>query len=284
MSISSPVCNATQKLHWIDTHSHLQNRRLAPYLTGVIERARNSGVELLHVNATCEADWPAVAVLADDYPDLVRCSFGIHPWFVYTRSKNWLEHLRGILADRCCGVGEIGLDGRMNDDLDEERAAVFRTQLDLSYELALPVSIHCRDAWQPLLDILLNQPPHPAGVLLHAYSGPPDVLAQLTAKNVYISFGGSLTRPKNQRGRENAAQVPEGHFVLESDAPDLPPALPEAIPPYLEDENEKAISEPAYIPYVALHLAKERGVSICDISEQSTANARRLFAKLLAPK
>jgi TatD DNase family protein len=254
---------------------------LAPHLPQVLARARSAGVALLHVDATSEADWPAVRALADAHPGLVICSFGIHPWFIQGRSANWLQNLREILATRPAGIGEIGLDARMGDNLDADREAVFRAQLDLSYELALPASLHGRDAWDPMLKILLALPPHPAGLLIHAYSGPADALPALAAKNVHISFGGTLTRPNNTRARENAARVPAGHFLLESDAPDLPPTLPDGMAPHLVGEDGKLLSEPAYIPLVGQVLAGLRGVPPGDIAAQTTATARRLFAKLL---
>ena len=284
MNIAPPAPGNTQnpvKFAWADVHNHLQDLRLAPHLPAVLARARAAGLALLHVDATSEADWPAVRALADAHPGLVLCSFGIHPWFIRNRSARWLHNLRELLASRPAGIGEIGLDARMDDDLDADRAAVFRAQLDLSYELALPASLHCRDAWDPMLNILLALPPHPAGLLIHAYSGPADALPALAAKNVHISFGGTLTRPKNARARENAARVPEGRFLLESDAPDLPPTLPDGTPPHLVGDDGKILSEPAYVPYVGQHLAQLRGVSPGVLAAQTTATAQRLFAKLL---
>lgn len=271
----------SQNLTWFDAHSHLQDPRLAPHLPQVLARARAAGLARLHVDATCEADWSAVAALADAHPGLVICSFGIHPWFIQGRSARWLQNLRDLLATRPAGIGEIGLDARMDDSLDADREAVFRAQLDLSCELALPASLHCRDAWNPMLQILLALPPHPAGLLIHAYSGPADALPDLAAKNIHISFGGTLTRPQNARARENAARVPPGHFLLESDAPDLPPTLPGDIPPHLVGDDGKTLSEPAYIPYVGQILADLRNTAPGDIAAQATATARRLFAKLL---
>jgi len=259
----------------------MQDPRLAPHLTQVLARAQQAGIELLHVNATCEADWPAVRALADSHPRLILCSFGIHPWFIHSRSSRWLQALRDILSTRPAGIGEIGIDARMGDNLDANRESIFRTQLDLSYELALPTSLHCRDAWPRMLEILLALPSHPAGLLIHAYSGPTDALPALAANNVHISFGGTLTRPKNARARENATQVPLGHFLLESDSPDLPPTLPDGTPPHLMDSDGKILSEPAYIPYIGQILAQLRHTTPREIAAQTTATARRLFAKLL---
>jgi TatD DNase family protein len=268
-------------LVWADAHSHLQDPRLAPHLPGVLARARAAGVEGLHAAATSAADWPAVAALADAHPGRILGSFGLHPWFIQDRSARWLQDLRAVLSARPAGIGEIGLDGRMDDGLDADRESVFRAQLELSGELALPASLHCRDAWEPMLRILLALPPHPAGLLIHAYSGPPDALPDLAAKNIFISFGGTLTRPKNHRARENAARVPAGHFLLESDAPDLPPDLPEGVAPQLIGADGKLLSEPAYIPLAGRLLADIRGLAPGDIAAQTTATARRLFARLL---
>ena len=272
----------SQNLVWADAHSHLQDPRLAAHLPQVFARARAAGVGWLHVDATCEADWPAVAALADAHPGGVIASFGIHPWFLRNRSARWLQNLRAVLGSRPSGIGEIGLDARLEDGLDADREAVFRAQFELSYELALPASLHCRDAWEPMLKILLAAPPHPAGLLIHAYSGPPDALPALAEKNVHVSFGGTLTRPKNLRARENAARVPAGRFLLESDAPDLPPTLPDDADKHLVGEDGKLLSEPAYVPRVGRLLAELRGETPEAIAAETTATARRLFAKLWA--
>ena len=159
---------------------------------------------------------------------------------------------------------------------------MFRAQLELSHELGLPASLHCRDAWDRMLEILLALPPHPAGLLIHAYSGPGDALALLAAKNVHFSFGGTLTRPKNTRARENAVRVPAGRFLLESDAPDLPPTLPDGMTAYLTGSEGKLLSEPAYLPHIGQVMAQIRGTPPADIAAQTTATARRLFARLLS--
>ncbi|MDD2241074.1 MAG: TatD family hydrolase [Kiritimatiellae bacterium] len=271
----------TQKLHWVDAHCHLQDPRLDPHRPQVLERAAEAGVGLVHVAATSESDWPAVAALADAHPEFVLCSFGLHPWFIHDRHPHWLDHLRDTLAGRPAGIGEIGLDGGMDDGLEADRDAVFLAQLDLSFELALPASIHCRGAWGRMLDILLARPPHPAGLLLHAYAGPPDALPALAAKNVHISFGGTLTRPNAKKALKNAKKALKNRFLVESDAPDLPPTLAEGQKAYFRDENGKILSEPAYIPYIGQLLADLRGTTPAQIAAETTATARRLFAPLL---
>jgi len=280
MSISPCIPADSKKLIWFDAHNHLQDPRLATPLPQILERARAAGITTLHAAATCEADWPAVAALADTHPDII-CSFGIHPWFIHGLAEGWLPRLRKQLARRPAGIGEIGLDARMGDTLDAERENVFRAQLDLSVELELPASLHCRDAWPRMLEILLAMPPHPAGLLLHAYSGPANALAPLAEKNIFFSFGGTLTRPNAKKAVENAKRVPKGRFLVESDAPDLPPTLLDPQEAHLRDENGKILSEPAYIPEIGAQLAQIRGLLPSELAAQTTDTARRLFAKLL---
>lgn len=271
----------TKKSVWCDAHCHLQDPRLAPHLAGVLRRAAESNVALLHVAATSEADWPAVRALAAAHPRRIIASYGLHPWYIANRTPHWFRRLREILADHPAGIGEIGLDGKLADGLDRDREAVFLAQLDLAYELGVPATIHCRDAWGPMLAILLNAPRHPAGLLIHAYSGPPDVLRDLAARNIHISFGGTLTRPQNHRAHENARRVPDGHYLLESDAPDLPPTLPPGRSPHLLSDDSRTLSEPSYVPYTGAILAELRQSTPAEIAAATTANAHRLFAKLL---
>lgn len=230
-------------------HSHLQDERLTPHLEPVLARAREAGVRLLHSTGTSEADWPRLRDLAERHPFIVP-SFGLHPWFIHTRSANWMDALKRVLKSMPSGIGEIGLDGRMGDDRNAEREDIFRRQLELSYDMMLPVSVHCRDAWSSMLDIIYALPPHPVGLLIHAYSGPPDAIPKLVAHNVHFSFGGTLTRQKSGKARTLYELVPADRVHLESDAPDLPPDFDTP----LHAADGKRMSEPSLIPQYAAYL------------------------------
>jgi hypothetical protein len=58
---------------------------------------RAAGVGLLCVNATCEKDWPQVAVWRSRIPDFVLPAFGIHPWKAHTALPGWQDRLLGCL-------------------------------------------------------------------------------------------------------------------------------------------------------------------------------------------
>ncbi|MBR6020838.1 MAG: TatD family hydrolase [Kiritimatiellae bacterium] len=265
-----------------DAHCHLQDSRIAPRADAVLARARDAGIAAVHVNATSELDAPAVLALRARHPGFVAVSLGVHPWRLDTLRPGWLRRLRAALLRERAGIGEIGLDARVGDGRDALRRDVFRAQLDLSYELALPASLHCRGAWGEMLDILLRAPPHPAGLLVHAYSGPPDALPALAARNVCVSFGGSSTRPANKRAAAAIRAAVPGRFLIETDAPDLPPELPPGTAPRLLDPaTGRLLSEPAYLPLVVRRIADLRQTAPSAVAAATTAAFRRLFAPIL---
>lgn len=251
-----------------DSHCHLQDQRILPDVKEVIARARQAGVLHMLCCGSAESDWEAVRDLAGQYPEIVP-AFGLHPWYVAERSGAWLEKLEAILA-RTPGaaIGEIGLDHALDKRNDGEQALVFLAQLKLSRKLDRPVSIHCRKAWGDMMGILRQQCGTPGGGVLHSYSGPSDLIREIEALNVSVSFSGSITYDRNRRGRAALAEISEGHLLLETDAPDIPPAGVEA-----------GANEPANLVTIAGCVAGLRGRAVEEIAELTTANGLRLFGR-----
>ena len=76
-----------------------------------------------------------------------------------------------------------------------------------------------------------------------------------------------MTYPRAQRLRELVATMPIEFLLLESDAPDQP------LMPYRGQRNL-----PSRVVEVAACIAALRDTSIESVADQSSANARRLFA------
>ena len=255
-------------MSYADAHCHLQDSRLVPQLGAVLRRAHEADVAYIHVNATSEADWDSTAALeGTPCPDgpVMRVSFGLHPWNAAEAAHGWADCLRTLLlAHPRAGIGESGLDGSIPGGVGDVQWAAFRTQWEMSVALGRPISIHGRGAWPPLLDFILSQPIHPAGVLLHAYGGSPDALSALAEHNVSISLGGALANSSNRRARRIACAAIPGHFLLETDSPDMaPPTAP--------------FSEPAQLPATAAIWADLLSIPLATFAAQTTATFLRLF-------
>ena len=247
-----------------DTHCHLQDPKLVENISKVLKCSGFMGINYLLCCGTQESDWNAVAELANLYPSVIP-AFGLHPWFLSERSEHWLTSLEKHLTSSNALVGEAGLDHALDEYNKEEQANIFIQQLELSISLKRAISIHCRKAWGALYDILKSYGRHPAGIVIHSYSGSIDFMEQVLPFNVYFSFSGSITHPKNKRGQEVIQHVPDDRILLETDAPD--------IPPYVENSERIEINEPANLIYILTKAAELRGVSEDALAKQVWENS-----------
>jgi TatD DNase family protein len=251
---------------YFDSHCHLQDERFKDRIGDVVNRARQAGVTYMLCCGTQESDWDAVADLAKRYLEIIP-AFGLHPWFVGSRSANWLERLETLLkAHPEAALGEIGLDHAQDLRNDAEQTEVFVAQLKLARILNRPVSMHCRRAWGDMVRILTQQCGLPNGGVIHSCSGPPDLIAQCERLSVSFSFSGSITHDRNKKGAIAAAAVSFDRLLIETDSPDIPPS-----------GVDQGQNEPALLPRVARRVAEIRGVAEEKIAELTFSNAMRIF-------
>ena len=258
-----PSMHGDMKL--FDSHCHLQDERLAGRLDAVIERACRAGVRRIVCCGSSESDWHRVAELADRY-DFIRPAFGLHPWYIAGRSKDWLADLERFLTERPSMTGEIGLDHAIDERNDEEQEAVFAVQMELAARLDRPVTIHCRRAWDRLPVLLKEMKTRPR-FMIHSYSGGAELMGPLAELGAFFSFSGSITLNGNRKGIRAAAACPADRLLLETDAPDIPPLLP--------DGRRAEMSEPASLTLVLKVAAAARGVSDVDLAAQVWENSCR---------
>jgi TatD DNase family protein len=247
-------------MRFVDSHCHLTFAPLSQDLPGVLDRARARGVTDIVVPAYDLASWDAVQQLGRQ--DGVHPALGLHPWVADERLDAALleRRLREIGA---VAVGEIGLDAKVDVPLSRQ-ADVFEQQLTLAARLGLPVLLHCRGAFDTLLE-MVDKTPGVAGVV-HAFSRGPELAAQILDRGLYLAFGGAITRPRAHRARRAAHEAPRNRILLETDAPSI--GL-EGVPP--------AEVEPAHVADIAAALAETLGEPIEAVAGITTKNAKALF-------
>lgn len=260
-----------------DAHNHAQDDRLADRVEDVMATCRATGVARMVVNGSSADDWPAVARLARRYPDLVQPSFGVHPWYVSEQPADWLRQLRGWLDEfPCAGVGEIGLDRWKPNLRWDGQTEVFVAQVALAAELNRPASVHCLQAWGPLIDAL-EQTPRPArGILLHSYGGSAALIPRLVRLGAYFSLPGYFAHERKARQRDTFRQIPADRLLIETDAPDqlLPP---ERAPYPLTDRAGRPINHPANLDAVYTFAAELLGRPKDELARLTEDNFLRLF-------
>lgn len=276
----------------IDAHCHHQDEWLAPHRDRVWRDLVAENILQAVVNGTCEADWPEVAAVcaAAPAPLVFHPSYGLHPWDVGNRRSDWQRQLVARLdADPRAGVGEIGLDrwiidraqpddprlaGLRRAPLDEQME-VFTRQLELAAHRNLPTTIHCLEAFGPLLDALRATPRPVRGFLLHAYSGSAEMAKSYADLGAYFSFNGAFLEPRKQRHRDVFAAIPADRLLVETDAPAmrLPAPLEKYTLPATSDGSLP--NHPANIAVAYAGLAELRGVTREALAAQIAENFAR---------
>lgn len=285
-----------------DAHNHLHDAWLTPHRGRMFSDLAAAGIRAMVVNGTSETDWADVVALCSA-PDDGRCaaegnllellpSFGLHPWDVGNRTPDWQRNLLAQFeAVPHAFVGEIGLDrwildrartddprlaGLRRAPLDEQ-LEVFRWQLGFAAERNRPASIHCLDAFGALQDALRSSPLPARGFLLHAYSGPAEMVAAFAKLGAYFSFNGAFLDPRKQRARDVFVAIPAERLLVETDAPAMRlPADHErfSLPP---TEDGQFPNHPANLAAAYAGLAELRGTSLDDLSALVADNFARLF-------
>lgn len=266
-----------------DAHCHWHDERLAGTQADIQAALAKTGLTRAVVNGTHPGDWEAVAQLAE-VDDRVIPAFGLHPWRVNDAPTDWLEQLRGYLARfPRAGVGEVGLDRWIADhDLPRQQAAL-QAQLELAAADNRPVSLHCLQAWGPMLEQLQRGPLPARGVHLHAYGGSPEMVAQFAELGAYFSFSAYIMHERKRRCREAVQAVPLARLLAETDAPDmLPPADWRDAPlsgeaPFAHAPEGEGMHSPANITASYRAIAQLREIAVEEVSSVIADNFRRYF-------
>lgn len=271
---------------FIDTHCHLDAPEFGAHAMQVHARSRQAGVALCLIPAVSASNFDAVRVLAHGQQDAY--ALGIHPLCSAEAGDAALATLEDALdrhADdpRLVAVGEIGLDYFVPDLDGPTQERLFRRQLQMAWQRDLPVLLHVRRS----VDKVLRQLREVGGGrpwrgIAHAFVGSRQQAEECLALGLKLGLGGAMTFERATRLRDLAAQLPLESFVLETDAPDIPPSWLYQTREAREAGLPQGRNEPAEVPRIALVLAGLRGLPLDAVAEATTRNALAAVPRLAA--
>jgi len=244
----------------VDSHCHLHLPPLDAEPEAVLRRAAEAGVTRVLAAATDRGSWDALARMAG-LPG-VAVALGLHPWCA---GSGPIGAALETALEGACAVGEIGLDFHAPKASKEIQLALFEEQLGLALRLDLPVVLHCRGAYPDLIARLAACRPRLRGVV-HGFTRPPELARRLLDLGLHLGFGAALTRKQANAAAASAAYAPLDRSLLAPDAPSGRRGRP------------PNCTEPSALPEVALALARIRGQDLDVLAEETTRNARALFA------
>lgn len=250
----------------IDTHAHLDMAPLAADQAGVVERAKAAGVsQVLTVGTDADSSGKAVAMCAR-FPG-VFAAVGVHPHEAGAASDGLLDRIARLAEHpKVVAWGEIGLDFAKGSSPRDVQLHAFQRQLALAMGLGLPVIIHDRDAHTEVLEVLEAARQGGLRGVVHCFSGDTDVARRILDLGLFVSFTGIVTFPKAEGVREVVRYIPLSRLLIETDSPYLSPV------PYRGRPNE-----PAMAVYVAREVARVKGITVREVAQCTSANARDLF-------
>jgi TatD DNase family protein len=254
----------------VDSHCHLDFPDFAADLDAIVARAEAAGIGRIVTISTRVKHLDALLAITERFPN-VYCSVGTHPHHADEEDGIPAEKLIELTKHpKAVALGEAGLDYFYQHGSREAQERGFRTHIAAARATGLPLVVHTRDADQDCGLILDDEMAKGSfrGVL-HCYTGGRDLAMKAISLGLSISFTGILTFKKSEGLRDLAAELPADRIMVETDAPYLAPG-----------KFRGKRNEPAYVVEIAKVLAEARGVSLDEISRQTTENFFRLFSKV----
>jgi TatD DNase family protein len=199
---------------------------------------------------------------------------GLHPGDLDVDFHRQLDELKSLLdADmmpggvrRYMGIGETGLDLYWDKTRLDDQIESFRIQIEWALEYDLPISIHSRESFKQIYDVLSEYKGSGLRGVFHCFSGSlEEAEALMEFEGFMFGIGGVLTFKKSDLPKALEV-IPLERVVLETDAPYLSPV------PYRGKRNE-----PSFIVATAARLAEVYGCSFDEAAASTTLNARSLF-------
>jgi TatD DNase family protein len=263
----------------IDTHSHLNFNAFKKDSERVIKNCLSENVWMINVGSGYDTSLKATE-LSKKYPQGVYAAVGLHPIHLGTliddpdeeedikqEEFDFDKFLELAKSPGVKAIGEIGLDyyykPKTNVKLEafkKKQKEVVLEQIGLAKKLGLPIIFHCRMAQQDLIEILKK---HQCFGVIHCFSGTWQEAKQYLDMGFYLGFNGIMYKMDL---KEVIEKCPLERMLVETDCPYL-------TPPFL---NEKR-NQPLFVRYIAQEIAKIRKISLEEISEITTRNAKQLF-------
>jgi TatD DNase family protein len=259
-----------------DSHCHLDFPAFDADRIHVWQRAVGAGVQRLFVPGA-HTSQHSLMRLRCEIPD-AQVGIGLHPYFlqeVSTAERTaWLDQFGDHFVESgACAVGECGLDRplarRLGPGLDEQ-ATVLRRHVEWARELRVPLVLHVVGAHGLALDVLEEGGPLAAGGVVHAYSGPPELIPRYSRLGFHFGFGAAVLRSAAKKSKAALLAVDPQRLLLETDAPDQCPAE-------FDQVGLAGRNEPAALRLIAEGVAVLRGTSVGELAKITTENAQRLF-------
>jgi TatD DNase family protein len=273
-------------MYLIDTHTHIYDHQFSLDGNETVQRALEAGVKMMLMPNVDASTITPMLELHEQYPDCTRVMMGLQPEEVKEDYKEVLSVMEKELSNASpassvlrppssvprppsrvhyVGVGEVGLDFYWDATYEKQQLDAFETQLDWAKQLSLPLSIHCRNAFDKMVRILEKKQDGGLRGIMHCFTGTEEEAKVYLDLGFHLGLGG-VTTYKNCSVKDFLPNLPLDRIVLETDAPYLAPV------PCRGKRNE-----PAFLVHTAQKIAEILQIPLEELAEATTKNVQTLF-------
>lgn len=250
----------------IDTHSHIYLEDFKDDIDDIVQNAYNNNVKKIILPNIDSGSVKRLLDLSYTYPHLCFPLMGLHPTSVDKYYKDELEAIEYWLEkQKFYGIGEIGIDLYWNTTLIKEQKDAFRSQIKIAKSKKLPIVIHLRNSFQEVYEIVREEQDGNLKGIFHCFSGSENEAIKIIDLGFLLGIGGVVTF-KNSNLDEVLSNIKLENLVIETDSPYLAPV------PKRGQRNESS-----YLVYIAQKLSEIYKISVEQIAEITTINAREIF-------
>ena len=264
-------------MYLIDTHTHVYDHQFSLDRNEAMQRALDAGVKMMLLPNVDASTIAPMLELHEQFPDCTRVMMGLQPEEVKEDYKEVLSMMEKELGEACpasrvpqsrvqyVGVGEVGLDFYWDATFEKEQLDAFETQLDWAKLRGLPLSIHCRNAFEKMVKILEKKQDGGLRGIMHCFTGTEEEAKVYIELGFHLGLGG-VTTYKNCGVKDYLPNLPLDRIVLETDAPYLAPV------PCRGKRNE-----PAFLVHTAQRIAEILQIPVEELAAITTSNSQTLF-------
>lgn len=256
----------------IDSHCHIPHKKYELSTDEILQEASVDGVSHIITIGTSISD-SRRTIESVSHIDNVYCTAGVYPHDdtslstedIYERLDNMLHaHKKKIV-----GIGECGIDmtGWKGGRSLEEQYDLFQLQIGLAIEKDLPIVVHNRNGDADILEILEKYKDTTLRGVVHCFTSDWEFAKKVLDLGFHISFTAIVTYPSaGDELLEVVRRVPSDRYLVETDAPYLPP-----------QGHRGQINYPKYVTMTARKIAEIRNESFEQVSQDTFKNTSDLF-------
>jgi TatD DNase family protein len=250
-------------MYFIDTHTHIYLPEFDGDRDEMMHRTKEANVEITIMPAIDSATHNAMFTMESTYENCYSM-IGLHPCSVDQHYEKELNIVNEYLSKRkFIAIGEIGLDFYWDKSFTSQQYEAFHQQIEIALLHDLPIVIHSRNAIDECIEVVKEH----KGIkgVFHCFSGSEEQAKKIIDLDFMLGIGGVVSF-KNAGLDKVIEKIGLNNVILETDAPYLAPV------PYRGKRNE-----PSYIKLIAEKLSAVCNLSVEQIAELTTANAKKLF-------